>query len=40
MMIRISIIYTFEQYADLPVANKMIKYNNDLQNIHIKLKIE
>lgn len=26
MMIRISIIYTFEQYADLPVANKMIKY--------------
>jgi hypothetical protein len=24
MMIRISIIYTFEQYADLPVANKMI----------------
>jgi len=24
MMIRISIIYTFEQYSDLPVANKMI----------------
>jgi hypothetical protein len=36
MMIRISIIYTFEQYADLPVANKMILFKKQLFDLEVK----